>query len=273
MGRIATHHDADGRELDARTAGVELLNVLRPTVAVARYVTFAALALHDHPEWRSRLAPAGGGPGAGDRLRPPAVVAQLRRMGSGDVRHGTTAPRRPGPAGHPRRRPRPLRRRPGRGAAPAEVAEPRHVHVRSAGAATGRASPSATASSADRSTSRPRWRPGTSMHRARVVDPVQLEERRVLVDVRPVGRGADGRRHGRGPSGATLQPQGQRNGQLSVHGRIRTLPNCSNARQGVLSPHRRPVGARRCPSSREGRVRTRRAGSCGARCPDARNRR
>jgi fatty-acid peroxygenase len=40
-------------------AAVELLNLLRPTVAVARYVTFAALALHQHPEWRERLQ-AGG---------------------------------------------------------------------------------------------------------------------------------------------------------------------------------------------------------------------
>jgi len=33
--------------------------VLRPTEAVAQYVVFAALALHDHPEWRPALT-AGG---------------------------------------------------------------------------------------------------------------------------------------------------------------------------------------------------------------------
>jgi fatty-acid peroxygenase len=56
LGRIAAFRDPAGRLLAPRTAGVELLNVLRPTVAVARFVTFAALALHRWPEWRERLA-------------------------------------------------------------------------------------------------------------------------------------------------------------------------------------------------------------------------
>lgn len=47
---IAWHRDLDGRLLDVRVAAVELINVLRPTVAVARFITFAALALHHHPE-------------------------------------------------------------------------------------------------------------------------------------------------------------------------------------------------------------------------------
>jgi fatty-acid peroxygenase len=41
--------------LPARVAGVELLNVLRPTVAVAWPGTFAAMALTEHPEWRAEL--------------------------------------------------------------------------------------------------------------------------------------------------------------------------------------------------------------------------
>jgi fatty-acid peroxygenase len=45
----------DGSPLDTATAAVELINVLRPTVAVARYVTFAALALHEHPHSRHAL--------------------------------------------------------------------------------------------------------------------------------------------------------------------------------------------------------------------------
>jgi fatty-acid peroxygenase len=52
---IAHHHDLDGRLLDEDVAAVELLNVLRPTVAVARYVVFAALALHDYPHVLGRL--------------------------------------------------------------------------------------------------------------------------------------------------------------------------------------------------------------------------
>lgn len=54
----ATYRDPDGGLLDSRTAGAELLNVLRPTVAAARYVVFAALALHAHPEHAARLRTA-----------------------------------------------------------------------------------------------------------------------------------------------------------------------------------------------------------------------
>ncbi len=52
---IAWHRDLDGELLDTKVAAVELINVLRPTVAVARFVTFAALALHEHPEYRQQL--------------------------------------------------------------------------------------------------------------------------------------------------------------------------------------------------------------------------
>lgn len=52
---MAGHHGADGL-LPARTAAVELVNVLRPTVAIAWYVTFAALALHRQPEAIERIA-------------------------------------------------------------------------------------------------------------------------------------------------------------------------------------------------------------------------
>jgi fatty-acid peroxygenase len=52
---IAGHRDGDGRLLDTEVARVELLNVLRPTVAVARYVTFAALALQQYPDCRERV--------------------------------------------------------------------------------------------------------------------------------------------------------------------------------------------------------------------------
>ncbi len=34
---------------------MELLNLLRPTVAVSRFIVFAARALHLYPEWRRRL--------------------------------------------------------------------------------------------------------------------------------------------------------------------------------------------------------------------------
>jgi fatty-acid peroxygenase len=52
---FAWGQDAAGSLLDKHVAAVELLNVLRPTVAIARYVTFAALALHQHPECIQKL--------------------------------------------------------------------------------------------------------------------------------------------------------------------------------------------------------------------------
>jgi fatty-acid peroxygenase len=47
--RIAWHRGLDGRALPPRIAAVELLNVLRPTVAVSVFLVFAAHALHVHP--------------------------------------------------------------------------------------------------------------------------------------------------------------------------------------------------------------------------------
>lgn len=52
----AWHRDRDGILLDARTAGVEVQNSIRPFVAVARFVAFAAKELHGRPEWRERIA-------------------------------------------------------------------------------------------------------------------------------------------------------------------------------------------------------------------------
>ncbi|MFM9369998.1 cytochrome P450 [Streptomyces sp. Da 82-17] len=52
---VAAHRDADGTPLDPRTAAVEILNVIRPTVAIAWYAVFGAHALHRHPELRERL--------------------------------------------------------------------------------------------------------------------------------------------------------------------------------------------------------------------------
>ncbi|GLZ80253.1 fatty-acid peroxygenase [Actinorhabdospora filicis] len=52
---IAGHVDEDGEPLPAPVAADELINVLRPTVAVAWFVAFAGLALHRHPEWRARV--------------------------------------------------------------------------------------------------------------------------------------------------------------------------------------------------------------------------
>src|SRR5690606_22106683 len=52
---IALHRDPGGKLLDERIAAVELLNVLRPTVAVSVYIVFVAHALHTQREAREQL--------------------------------------------------------------------------------------------------------------------------------------------------------------------------------------------------------------------------
>jgi fatty-acid peroxygenase len=52
----AHHRDPRGELLPARLAGIELQNSIRPMIAVARFVAFAAVELHDRPEWRRRIA-------------------------------------------------------------------------------------------------------------------------------------------------------------------------------------------------------------------------
>jgi fatty-acid peroxygenase len=54
---VAAWPAPDGALLDVRTAAVELINLLRPTVAVARWIVFAAHAMHLHPQARAQLAP------------------------------------------------------------------------------------------------------------------------------------------------------------------------------------------------------------------------
>lgn len=52
---FATHRDLNGNLLNEQIAAVELLNILRPSVAVSRYIIFSALALHQYPEYRQKL--------------------------------------------------------------------------------------------------------------------------------------------------------------------------------------------------------------------------
>jgi fatty-acid peroxygenase len=59
LASIARWSDDNGNVLGTSVAAVELLNVLRPTTAVSWFVVFAALALEDHPDWRTRLQDAG----------------------------------------------------------------------------------------------------------------------------------------------------------------------------------------------------------------------
>lgn len=61
---LALIANGPGRHLDSRTAGVELLNILRPTVAVAWPATFLVRDLAMFPQWRPLLR---DGHGAADR--------------------------------------------------------------------------------------------------------------------------------------------------------------------------------------------------------------
>lgn len=52
---IACHRYANGQLLDKHTAAVEVINVLRPVVAISWFITFSAHALHEYPECRQKL--------------------------------------------------------------------------------------------------------------------------------------------------------------------------------------------------------------------------
>jgi len=60
--------------LPAKVAAVELINLLRPTVAVAWPGTFAAVALAEHPQWRQLLDD-----GASGQARCEAFAHEVRR--------------------------------------------------------------------------------------------------------------------------------------------------------------------------------------------------
>lgn len=70
---IAWHRELGGELLEPRTAAVELLNVLRPIVAVSVYVAFVARALHRFTECRQRLQ-------AGENGYPELFVQEVRRF-------------------------------------------------------------------------------------------------------------------------------------------------------------------------------------------------
>ena len=69
---LARHRDLDDHLLDVEVAAVELINVLRPIVAVSRFVTFAALALIERPTWAETFA-------AGDEADLTGFVHEVRR--------------------------------------------------------------------------------------------------------------------------------------------------------------------------------------------------
>jgi fatty-acid peroxygenase len=69
---VARHTDAGGEQLDPRVAAVELLNIIRPTTAVAWFMAFSGHALIRWPEYRDRLA-------SGDPAFAEAWAHEVRR--------------------------------------------------------------------------------------------------------------------------------------------------------------------------------------------------
>jgi fatty-acid peroxygenase len=57
---IALHRSMDGQLLPERSAAIEILNVLRPVVAIARYIVFCAMALARYPHLRQFMAEGNG---------------------------------------------------------------------------------------------------------------------------------------------------------------------------------------------------------------------
>lgn len=52
------HRDVDGNLLDPKIVAVELLNLLRPIVAISVYIDFVLLAIHEYPEEANKLETA-----------------------------------------------------------------------------------------------------------------------------------------------------------------------------------------------------------------------
>lgn len=55
---IAWHLDQNQKLLSTQIAAVELLNIIRPMVAIATYITFGVLAMYEHPECRTKFQTA-----------------------------------------------------------------------------------------------------------------------------------------------------------------------------------------------------------------------
>jgi fatty-acid peroxygenase len=83
---VVTHRDSEGDLLDTRVAAVELLNVIRPTVAISWFLAFSGHALIRWPSHRERLA-------SGDPAFAEAWAHEVRRFYPFAPFIGGTAPR------------------------------------------------------------------------------------------------------------------------------------------------------------------------------------
>lgn len=73
LSAFARHRESDGSLLSPEVAAVELINILRPMVALDRFIVFAATALHTYPQWRETFA-------SGDESDLEPFVQEVRRF-------------------------------------------------------------------------------------------------------------------------------------------------------------------------------------------------
>jgi len=70
---IAWYLDQDSKLLSTQVAAVELLNIIRPIVAIATYITFGALAMFEYPDCRKKFQISG-------TPYKDMVVQEIRRL-------------------------------------------------------------------------------------------------------------------------------------------------------------------------------------------------
>ncbi|UNT53633.1 cytochrome P450 [Lysinibacillus capsici] len=73
LNRFTWHRDLEGSLLDTETVAVEVINILRPIVAIAIFINFTILALHHYPEEREKLE-------SSDEKYAQMFVQEIRRF-------------------------------------------------------------------------------------------------------------------------------------------------------------------------------------------------
>ena len=71
--RFSWHQDLKGNLLDTGTVAVEVINILRPIVAIAIFINFIVLAVHHYPEEREKLE-------SDDKKYAQMFVQEVRRF-------------------------------------------------------------------------------------------------------------------------------------------------------------------------------------------------
>jgi len=71
--RFAWHHDMNGDLFNSKTAAVEIINLLRPIVAISIFINFLMLAIHHYPEEKEKLK-------SGDNQFLEMFVQEVRRF-------------------------------------------------------------------------------------------------------------------------------------------------------------------------------------------------